>query len=175
MPIYNLNGDTPTIPENDAWVAPDAMLIGKVRLDRGTSVWFGAVLRGDNELIHVGDGSNVQDHSVLHTDPGFPLVIGQSCTIGHRAMLHGCIIGDFSLIGIGATILNGACIGRNCIIGAHALVTDNKEIPDHSVVVGAPGRVVRQIHEAEIEARKQQALRYENNWRRYAQGLTLVR
>ena len=173
MALYELDGVVPTMPDGEAWVAPDAMVIGKVQLDRGASVWFGAVLRGDNELIHIGEGSNVQDHCVLHTDPDFPLVVGANCTIGHRVTLHGCSIGDHCLIGIGATILNGTRIGRNCIIGAHTLLTENKEIPDNSLVIGSPGRIIRQVGEADLEARKRQALRYENNWRRFAKGLIL--
>jgi carbonic anhydrase/acetyltransferase-like protein (isoleucine patch superfamily) len=173
MALYELDGIVPILPDGETWVAPDAVVIGKVQLDRGASIWFGAVLRGDNELIHIGDGSNVQDHCVLHTDLSFPLVIGQNCTIGHRVTLHGCTIGDHCLIGIGATILNGTRIGRNCIIGAHTLLTENKEIPDNSLVIGSPGRIVRQVDAADIEARKRQALRYENNWRRFAKGLVL--
>jgi carbonic anhydrase/acetyltransferase-like protein (isoleucine patch superfamily) len=173
MAVYELDGAVPVVPEGEAWVAPDAVVAGKVRLDRGASVWFGSVLRGDNELIHIGEGSNVQDRCVLHTDPGYPLTIGRDCTVGHGAILHGCTIGDYSLIGIGAIILNGTRIGRNCIIGANALLAENKEIPDNSVVMGSPGRVVRQLDEAEAEARKRQALRYVGNWRRFAKGMVL--
>jgi carbonic anhydrase/acetyltransferase-like protein (isoleucine patch superfamily) len=140
--IYALEGLVPQIAAT-AWVAPDANVIGRVVLEDEASVWFGATLRGDNEEIRVGAGSNIQEASILHTDMGFPLIIGANCTIGHRAMLHGCTIGDGSLIGMGATILNGAKIGRGCLIGASALITEGKEIPDGSLVMGAPGKVVR--------------------------------
>ena len=144
MTIYALDGHAPQLHE-DSWVAPDANLIGQITLGQGASVWFGATLRGDNEPIVVGPGSNVQENCVFHTDMGFPLTIGENCTIGHKVMLHGCTIGDGSLIGMGATILNGARIGRGCLIGAGALITENKVIPDGSLVMGAPGRVVRAL------------------------------
>lgn len=175
MAVYELDGIAPIIAEGEAWVAPDAVVVGKVRLDRGASVWFGSVLRGDNELIHIGDGSNVQDHCVLHTDPGYPLTIGRACSVGHSVVLHGCTIGDFTLIGIGAVILNGAKIGRNCIIGANALIAENKEIPDNSLVIGSPGRVTKQLDPSTEAARKLQSARYESNWRRFAKGMKLVR
>ena len=144
--IYKLLEKIPEFPNNsDYWVAPDANVIGKVRLMAGASVWFGATLRGDNEWIDIGTGSNVQENSVLHTDIGYPLSIGRNCTIGHKAILHGCTIGDQSLIGMGAIVLNGAQIGRNCLIGAGALITEGKIIPDNSLVVGAPGKVVREL------------------------------
>lgn len=172
MPLYALNGAAPELAEGHCWVAPDAQLIGKVRLKTDASVWFGAVLRGDNEWIEVGEGSNVQDHAVLHTDMGFPLVIGRNCTIGHRAMLHGCTIHDNSLIGMGATLLNGCVIGRNCLIGAGALIAEGKIIPDNSLVMGMPGKVVREL-DAEAAARlPQSAEGYVRNWQRYARGLT---
>ena len=144
MTLYALGTDRPTI-DDDAWVAPDANLIGKVVLEAGSSVWFGSTLRGDNEVIHVGKGSNVQENCVFHTDMGYPLTIGQNCTIGHKVMLHGCTIADNTLIGMGATILNGAKVGRNCLIGAGALITEGKVIPDGSLVMGVPGKVVRQL------------------------------
>ncbi|MBK1634408.1 gamma carbonic anhydrase family protein [Rhodovulum adriaticum] len=172
MPIYTLDGVAPTLPEgDDFWVAPDANLIGKVILEPGASVWFGCTLRGDNEPITVGAGSNVQENTVCHTDMGYPLVIGPGCTIGHKAMLHGCIIGENTLIGMGATVLNGARIGRNCLIGAGALVTEGKEIPDGSLVMGAPGRVVRELDDAVIEGLRKSALHYQDNMRRYRDGL----
>src|SRR5690554_3547471 len=127
-------GDVRVQAHESSWVAPDAAVIGKVRLDEGASVWFGSVLRGDNELIHIGEGSNIQDLCMLHTDPGFPLTVGAGCIIGHRTMLHGCTIGAGTLVGMGATILNGARIGSNCVIGAQALVAEGKEIPDNSLV-----------------------------------------
>ena len=171
--IYALDGHAPAI-HPDTWVAPGAYLIGKVVLEEGASIWFGAVLRGDNEEIRVGLGSNVQENCVLHTDMGSPLVIGANCTIGHKAMLHGCIIGDGTLIGMGATILNGARIGKGCLIGAGALVTENKEIPDGSLVMGAPGKVVR-VLDIEAQARLlKSAAGYQANMRRFRAGLVAV-
>jgi len=175
MPIYALDGVAPSFPEDgDYWVAPDANLIGKIILEPATSVWFGCTLRGDNEPITVGQGSNVQENVVCHTDMGFPLVIGPGCTVGHKAMLHGCVIGENVLIGMGATVLNGAKIGRNCLIGANALVTEGKEIPDGSLVMGAPGKVVRQLDEAAIDGLRASALRYQDNMRRYRAGLSAL-
>ncbi|SFB71381.1 gamma carbonic anhydrase family protein [Tropicimonas isoalkanivorans] len=168
--IYTLDGIAPDISAS-AWVAPDANVIGKIALEEDTSVWFGCTLRGDNELIRVGRGSNVQENTVCHTDMGFPLTIGEGCTIGHKAMLHGCTIGDNSLIGMGATVLNGAKIGRNCLIGAGALITEGKEIPDNSLVMGAPGKVIRTLDEAAIEGLRRSALNYQKNARRYRDGL----
>lgn len=171
MPLYELDGITPELPPSgECWIAPDATLIGKVRLEREASIWFGAVLRGDNELIHVGERSNVQDHCMLHTDMGFPLTIGADCTIGHRVMLHGCTIGANSLIGIGAIVLNGVKIGRNCIIAAHTLLPEGKEIPDDSLVMGSPGRVVRQLGEKDEDLLRRISEHYVENWRRYAAG-----
>lgn len=168
--IWTLDGVTPDI-HPDTWVAPDANLIGRVVLEEGASVWFCATLRGDNEEIRVGAGSNVQENCVLHTDMGYPLVIGANCTIGHKAMLHGCTIGDGSLIGMGATVLNGARIGRGCLIGAGALVTEGKEIPDGSLVMGAPGKVVRTL-DIEAQARLlRSAAGYQANMRRFRAGL----
>jgi len=157
--------------EGDYWVADSAMVIGSVLLRNNASVWFNAVLRGDNELITIGENSNVQDGSVLHTDPGCPIVIGANVTIGHKVMLHGCEIGDNSLIGINAVVLNRVRIGRNCLIGANALITEGKEIPDNSMVLGAPGKVVRQLTEAEINGLRMGAAHYVANARRYRAGL----
>jgi len=171
--IYALDGLAPTI-HPDAWVAPDATLIGRVVLEEGASVWFGAVLRGDNEEVRVGAGSNVQDNSVLHTDLGYPLTIGANCTIGHRVMLHGCTVGDGSLIGMGATLLNGARIGRGCLIGAGALITEGKDIPDFSLVMGAPGRVVRALDDAAQARLIASAEGYRANMRRFRAGLRPV-
>lgn len=168
--IYELDGIRPELGQG-AWVAPDANLIGKVVLEDEASVWFGCTLRGDNEEIRVGRGSNVQENVVCHTDIGYPLVIGPDCTIGHKAMLHGCIIGAGSLIGMGATILNGAKIGRGCLIGAGALITEGKEIPDFSLVMGAPGKVVRQLDDAAQEKLLKSAAHYRANAARYAKGL----
>ncbi|THD74872.1 gamma carbonic anhydrase family protein [Thalassobius vesicularis] len=172
MTLYALDGIVPQTPEDgDFWVAPDANVLGKVRIGKGASVWFGCTLRGDNELIDIGDGTNVQENTVMHTDMGFPLTVGVNCTIGHKAMLHGCTIGDNSLIGMGATILNGAKIGKNCLIGAGALVTENKVIPDGSLVMGSPGKVVRELDEAAIKRLTLSALGYQANARRFRAGL----
>ena len=168
--IYSLGEDAPEV-HPDTWIAPGAHVMGKVRLDEGVGIWFGAVLRGDNELIHVGAGSNIQENSVLHTDWGYPLVIGRDCTIGHKAMLHGCTIGDGSLIGMGATVLNGARIGKGCLIGAGALVTEGKEIPDGSLVMGAPGKVVRMLDAAAQEKILAGSRGYVANMRRFRDGL----
>ena len=168
--IYALDGISPDIAPS-AWVAPDANLIGRVVLEDEASVWFGATLRGDNEEIRVGRGSNVQEACVLHTDIGFPLVIGASCTIGHKAILHGCTIGDGSLIGMGAIVLNGARVGRGCLIGAGALITEGKEIADGSLVMGAPGRVVRMLDAAAQARLLLSAESYRANARRFAAGL----
>ena len=164
--FYDLENKKPK-NSGENWVAPNATIIGNVTLEKNSSVWFNAVIRGDNENIHVGEGSNVQDGSVLHTDPGCPLKIGKDVTIGHIVMLHGCTIGDNSLIGIGAVILNNAKIGKNCIIGAKALITENKEIPDNSLVVGSPGRVVRKLTDDEIGKITENAKHYQDNWKRY--------
>ena len=166
MTLYALGDATPDV-DPDAWVAPGCHIIGKVVLEAGSSVWFGSTLRGDNETITVGAGSNVQENCVLHTDMGFPLTIGAGCTIGHKAMLHGCTIGAGSLIGMGATVLNGAQIGKNCLIGAGALVTEGKVIPDGSLVMGAPGRVVRELDQAAINGLKASALNYQQNAARF--------
>lgn len=160
MTLYKLGETAPDI-DSSAWVAPGAHVIGKVALAAKSSVWFGAVLRGDNELISVGEGTNVQENCVFHTDIGFPLTIGKNCTIGHKAMLHGCTIGDQTLIGMGATVLNGAKIGKNCLIGAGALVTEGKDIPDGSMVLGSPGKVVRQLDEQAAKGLYASALHYQ--------------
>ena len=170
--VYRLGDTAPDLPpEGECWIAPGAVVLGRVRLERNASVWFGAVLRGDNELIHVGENSNVQDGAVLHTDAGSPLTVGRNVTIGHQAMLHGCTVGDNSLIGIKATVLNGARIGRDCLIGAHALIPEGKEIPDGSLVMGAPGKVVRELDEAARAMLEAGALHYVENWRRYVRDL----
>lgn len=173
MTLYALDGTAPDIAE-DTWIAPDANLIGRVVVEAAASVWFCATLRGDNEVITVGAGSNIQENCVLHTDMGYPLTIGQGCTIGHKVMLHGCTIGENSLIGMGATVLNGAKIGRNCLIGAGALITEGKEIPDGSLVMGVPGKVVRALDEAAIEGLRKSALGYQANMRRFRDGLTAL-
>ena len=154
-----------------SWVAPNATLVGKVKLESGASVWFNAVLRGDNELIHIGENSNVQDGTVMHTDMGFPLTLGRGVTIGHNVMLHGCTIGDYSLIGINAVVLNGAKIGKNCLIGANALIPEGKVIPDGSLVMGSPGKVVRELTEQQIKMLEASAAHYVHNAQRYARDL----
>ena len=168
--IYTLDGMTPSVDLN-AWIAPGTHIIGNVTLAAKSSVWFGTTIRGDNEPIILGEGSNIQENCVLHTDPGCPLTIGTNCTIGHKAMLHGCTIGDCSLIGMGATVLNGAVIGKNCLIGAGALITENKVIPDGSLVMGAPGKVVRELDEAAVKGLLQSALHYQQNAARFRAGL----
>jgi carbonic anhydrase/acetyltransferase-like protein (isoleucine patch superfamily) len=173
MTLYALDGHAPEIAD-DTWIAPDANLIGRVVLDAAASVWFGCTLRGDNEVIHVGAGTNVQESTVMHTDMGYPLVIGAGCTIGHKVMLHGCTIGENSLIGMGACVLNGARIGRDCLIGAGALITEGKEIPDGSLVMGAPGKVVRALDAAAIDGLRASALHYQQNMRRFRAGLREV-
>ncbi|HVY34717.1 MAG TPA: gamma carbonic anhydrase family protein [Caulobacteraceae bacterium] len=169
MNVFELEGRMPDLPGSDEyWIAPSASVIGRVTLKKNVSIWFGAVARGDVEDIVIGENTNIQDGSVLHADPGYPLSIGADVTVGHMAMLHGCQIGSNSLIGIGAVVLNGAKIGRNCLIGARALITEGKEIPDGSLVVGAPGRIARTLSEDEIEGLAQSARRYVANWKRYA-------
>jgi carbonic anhydrase/acetyltransferase-like protein (isoleucine patch superfamily) len=172
MTVYSLDGVLPELPpENDYWIAPNAVVVGRVKLERNVGVWFGAVVRGDNELIHIGEGSNVQDGCVLHTDMGAPLAVGRNCTIGHRAILHGCTIGDNTLIGMGSTILNHTKIGRNCLIGAHALIPEGKIIPDNSLVMGSPGKVVREVSAEMAEELTRSAKNYVKNWRRFAAGM----
>lgn len=173
MPIYTLDGVAPQIDNDAAWIAPDAVLVGRVMVAADVGIWFGAVARGDNEPITIGARSNIQEHVVLHTDMGFPLSIGEGCTIGHKAMLHGCTVGNNTLIGMGATVLNGAVIGANCLIGAGALVTEGKAIPDGSLVVGAPGKVVRQLTPDDIERLRRSAASYIRNARRFAAGLAV--
>jgi len=169
--IYDLDGIRPRL-HADTWVAPDANLIGRVVLEAGASVWFGATLRGDNEEILVGAGSNVQENAVLHTDMGFPLTIGANCTIGHKAMLHGCTVGEGTLIGMGAMLMNGSRIGRGCLIGAGALITEGKEIADGSLVMGAPGKVIRLLDVGAQARLLQSALNYQAAMRRFRAGLS---
>ncbi|WP_299409152.1 gamma carbonic anhydrase family protein [uncultured Roseobacter sp.] len=174
MTIYALGDKTPHL-HADTWVAPDANLIGMVVLEEGASVWFGTTIRADHEEIRVGKGSNVQENCVFHIDAGYPLTVGQNCTIGHKVMLHGCTIGNNSLIGMGATVLNGAKIGENCLIGAGALITENKEIPDGSLVMGVPGKVVRELDAAAIQGITQSALHYQHNMHRFRDELHVVK
>jgi carbonic anhydrase/acetyltransferase-like protein (isoleucine patch superfamily) len=173
MAIYSLNSVQPEL-STDTWVADSADLIGRVRLLHLASVWFGAVLRGDNEWITVGEGSNVQDGCVLHTDLGAPLTVGSHCTIGHSTVLHGCTIGDGSLIGMGAVVLNHAVIGKGCLIGAKALIPEGKFIPDHSLVVGAPGKVIRVLDQEAVAGLLKSASNYVQNWQSFASGLKRV-
>lgn len=175
MNVFNLGDRRPKLPaEGEYWIAPNAVVLGSVELKINSSVWFGAVVRGDNDPIVIGEGTNVQDHSVLHTDEGVPLTLGAGVTVGHRAMLHGCTVGDNSLIGIGAVVLNRAVIGRDCLIGAGALITEGKTIPDRSLVMGAPGKVVRELSEADVAMLRASALHYIDNWRRYARELKVT-
>lgn len=175
MTVYALGDKTPNLPDSgNYWVAPDAQVIGNVTLLENASVWFNAVIRGDNEEITIGENSNIQDGAVMHTDIGFPMVIGRDVTVGHQAMLHGCTVGDNTLIGIGATVLNGAKIGKNCLIGAHALIGEGKEIPDNSMVLGMPGKVVRQLDENNAALLKASAEYYVTNWQRFKKDLKEV-
>ncbi|ANT52071.1 gamma carbonic anhydrase family protein [Mesorhizobium amorphae] len=172
MPAYAIDGKTPSFEDADSnWIAPDATLIGDIKVGRYAGFWFGVVIRGDNEPIVIGAETNVQEHTVMHTDPGFPLTIGEGCTIGHRALLHGCTIGDNSLIGMGAIVLNGARIGRNSLVGAGALVTEGKEFPDNSLIVGSPAKVVRELDEAAIARLRGSAAHYVANGKRFKAGL----
>jgi len=164
--IYDLEKNLPEISA-DSWIAPNAIIIGKVKLEKNSSIWFNAVLRGDIEKIVIGENSNIQDGSVLHTDPGCPLTVGKGVTVGHMVMLHGCEISDDTLIGIGSTILNKAKIGKNCIIGANTLVTENKVIPDNSLVLGSPGKVIRKVTDEEIKVIRENAKHYVKNSKRY--------
>lgn len=173
MPVYALGDHTPKIHET-AYIAPTASIIGNVEIEAGASVWFGAVLRGDNDLLRVGKNSNVQDNSVLHTDPGIPLIIGEGVTVGHRVMLHGCQIGDHSLIGIGSTLLNRVKVGNNCLIGAHSLVTEGKEFEDKSMVIGSPARRLKSLGETQIAMLKMSAQIYVKNAERFRDTLKAV-
>jgi carbonic anhydrase/acetyltransferase-like protein (isoleucine patch superfamily) len=168
--LYELDG-TAVKAEGEYWVADSAVVVGNVLLKQNASVWYNAVIRGDNDLITIGEGSNVQDGSVLHTDPGFPLTIGPHVTIGHKVMLHGCDIGEGSLIGINAVVLNGAKIGKNCIIGANALITEGKVIPDNSMVMGSPGKVVKTLTDEQAAGIRLGAAHYVENARRFKAGV----
>lgn len=175
MPLYELDGVRPELPEAGRFfIAPSAELIGRVIVEEEASIWFGAILRGDNEPIRVGKRTNVQDGCIFHTDPGFPLTIGAGCTIGHRAILHGCTIGANSLIGMGATVLNGAKIGEYSLVGAGALVTEGKEFPDHSLIVGSPARAIRKLDEKGMRIATIGAEIYFKRWQQYAKGLKTV-
>lgn len=172
MPLYELDGISPKTPENgEYWVAPGAHVIGKVELGEDVGIWFNATLRGDNEVIAIGKGSNIQENTMIHTDPGYPVRIGSNCTIGHSAIIHGCTIGDNSLIGMGATVLNGAKIGNNCLVGANALVTEGKEFPDNSLIVGSPARAIRTLEAGDAARLGLSAQNYVRNWKRFRKGL----
>ena len=175
MPLYSLGNISPkTPPEGRFWIAPDAHVIGQVDLGEDVGIWFGAVLRGDNEPIVIGERTNIQEGVMIHTDPRFPVTIGKGCTVGHHAIIHGCTIGDNSLIGMGATVLNGAKIGNNCLVGANALITENKEFPDNSLIVGSPARVVRTLDEASAARLALSAESYVRNWQRFARDLKQI-
>ena len=175
MPVYSLDGKSPDLPPAGAyWVAPDAHVIGNVTLGTDVGVWFGAVLRGDNDPIRVGARTNIQEGAMLHTDVGFPIVIGEGCTIGHHAIVHGATLGDNTLIGMGATVLNGAVIGANCLVGANALVTEGKQFPDNSLIVGAPAKAVRVLDEAAIAGLRGAADQYVANWKRFSAGMKRI-
>ena len=175
MAIYELDGQRPDLPADERyWIAETAAVIGTVRLKRDASVWYGASLRGDNEWVEVGEGSNIQENCILHTDIGFPLTIGAGCTIGHSVILHGCSIADESLIGMGAIVLNGVKIGRHCLVGAGAVVTEGKEFPDNSLIVGAPARAVREVNDKILQLIAESAQFYVNNWQRYRKGLKKI-
>ena len=173
MALYQLDDKTPQVADS-AWVADSAQVMGDVQLDENVSIWFNCTLRGDNDPITIGEGSNIQDGSVLHTDEGVPLTIGRHVTVGHMVMLHGCTIGDESLIGIGAVVLNGAKIGKNCLVGAGALVTEGKEFPDGSMILGSPAKVVRQLTPEQIEGLRYSAQHYIDNANRYRKGLKKI-
>jgi carbonic anhydrase/acetyltransferase-like protein (isoleucine patch superfamily) len=172
MPVYSLGNVTPELPNDDEyWIAPTASVMGRVILKKNASIWWGCTVRGDNDPITIGENTNIQDGSVLHSDMGSPLTIGANVTVGHMAMLHGCDIGDGSLIGIGAVVLNGAKVGRNCMIGSKALISEGKEIPDNSLVMGIPGKVVREVSPAQLETLRLSAEGYVINWKRFKRDL----
>jgi carbonic anhydrase/acetyltransferase-like protein (isoleucine patch superfamily) len=175
MTVYRLDDDTPELPAPGSyWIATSASVAGRVRVGRDVGIWFGAALRGDDEALEIGARTNVQDNAVLHADPGFPLVIGEGCTIGHGAIVHGCAIGDNSLIGMGAIVMNGARIGANCIVGAGALVTEGKVFPDNSLIMGSPAKAIRELDADAIAFVRQGAEVYVRKWRRYAQNSSAI-
>jgi carbonic anhydrase/acetyltransferase-like protein (isoleucine patch superfamily) len=175
MGLYALDGQAPELPADGLyWVAETAAVVGRVRLHSDVSIWWGSVLRGDNEWIEIGARSQIQDNCTLHTDPGFPLTVGAGCVIGHNVVLHGCTIGDTTLIGMGATILNGAKIGANCLVGAGALITEGKEFPDNSVIVGTPAKVIREADDKTRAVTVRACDVYAKRWKRYAAGLKRI-
>jgi carbonic anhydrase/acetyltransferase-like protein (isoleucine patch superfamily) len=173
MPIYSLGLHTPQI-DPQSWIAPNATVIGQVQLARNVSIWWNATLRGDTDKIIIGENTNIQDSSVLHTDPGLVLTIGRDVTVGHRVILHGCKVGDGCLIGMGATLLNRSVIGKNCLIGANTLIPEGKAIPERSLVVGAPGRIIRELTDEEVAHLTGSAGRYVENWQRYVRELVAI-
>ena len=170
MSVYALGAHTPNV-HPQSWIAPNAAVIGQVNIERNVSIWWNCTLRGDTDLLSVGENSNIQDNSVLHTDPGIPMVVGKNVTVGHRVILHGCTVGDNSLIGMGSTLLNGSVIGKNCLIGANTLIPEGKVIPDRSLVVGLPGRIVRELTDEEVANLQISADRYVAQWQRYVREL----
>jgi carbonic anhydrase/acetyltransferase-like protein (isoleucine patch superfamily) len=175
MPLFSLHGERPDMaPLDQCYVAENAIIIGKVRIMVGASIWFGAVLRGDNEWIEIGERSNVQDNCTLHTDPGYPLMVGPGCTIGHNAVLHGCTIGGNTLVGMGAILMNGAQIGANCVIGAGALIGERKVIPENSILVGSPARKIRDADQAAIRFNEESAQVYFDRWQAYRSALKRI-
>jgi len=175
MPVHSLDGIAPGLPgEGECWIAPDAHVIGKVTLGKDVGVWFGAVLRGDNEPIVIGEGTNIQEHAMLHTDMGYPIRVGRNCTIGHRALLHGCTIGDNTLVGMGSMVMNGARIGDNCLVGAGALVTEGKTFGDNQLIVGVPAKAIRTLDEKAVEGLRMSAVSYVRNWKRFEAGMKRV-
>lgn len=175
MGVYSLDGQAPELPADDRYfIAETAVVIGKVRLLRDASVWFGAVIRGDNEWIEIGEGSNIQESSTLHTDMGFPMTIGKGCVIGHNVILHGCTIGDSSLVGMGSIVMNGARIGKNCVIGAGAVITEGKEFPDNSLIIGAPAKAIRTLDDATVAEMLTGAEFYVKNSARFKAGLKRI-
>ncbi len=175
MALYEIGGVGPDLPASgNYWVAASAEVMGRVVLKENASIWYGCVLRGDNDPIIIGENSNIQDHSVLHTDIGYPILVGANVTVGHRVILHACTIGDDTLIGMGSTILNRARIGRNCIIGANTLIAEGKEIPDNSLVMGAPGKVVKEVSPQQVQMIRGSALHYVENWKKHRDGVRKV-
>jgi len=175
MAIYELDGQAPELPaDGNYYVADTATVIGRVRLKAGASIWFGAVLRGDNDWIEIGEGANIQDNSTCHTDLGFPLTVGRSCTVGHNVILHGCTLGENSLVGMGSIIMNGARIGRDSIVGAGAVITEGKEFPERSLIVGAPARVIRALDPSQVERMSGAAKSYMANGPRFRKGLRKI-
>ncbi|BAF89669.1 MULTISPECIES: gamma carbonic anhydrase family protein [Azorhizobium] len=175
MPLYAIDGVAPELPASGRyWIAPNAIVIGRVKIEEDASIWFGTVIRGDNEPITIGRGTNIQENCVLHTDPGFPMTLGAGVTVGHMAMLHGCVVGENSLVGMGATLLNGATIAPNSLVGSNALVTEGKSFAERSLIVGAPAKAIRELDDEMVARLSRTAEHYQNNWKRFAAGLTRI-